>query len=185
MAKAKKAVIEDLDDDLELIDDDEDEAPAKPKKNKNKNKAAVEPKAEKADTGMGASWLAEYINEETDKDYTAAQIRVILRRMAADGDLEREVGTDRARYSFTGETDPTVRALLRRIKKGEGEQVKAERIEGARSGEGKKRSKKAADEDVEGEVPKKGKAKRAKVEETEDEAPATKPVRRKRAKSED
>lgn len=175
MAKGKSAVVEELDDDLELVDD-EDEAPAKPTK-KTKGKAAAAPKAEKAEsTGMGASWLAEYVNEELGTEYTAANIRVILRKMAAEGDLEREVGTDRARYQFTGERDPIVRAVLKRIKSGEADEAKKERLAAAKGGS----SKKAAAED-EDDAPAKKPSKKAKAKASADEEEApVKPVRRKR-----
>jgi hypothetical protein len=179
--KGKTAVIEELDD-LELVDD-EDEAPAKPSK-KTKAKTESTPKAEKAEsTGMGASWLAEYINEEVGTEYTAAQMRVILRRLAADGELEREVGTDRARYQFTGEKDPIVRAVLKRVRSGEADSAKAERIEAARSGKSPSKRKKDDDDDNGEAEEKPVKAKRKKaVEEPEAEA---KPVRRKRKAADD
>lgn len=183
--RGKSAVVEelDMDDDLELIED-EDEAPAKKSKAKNKGKAEkAAPKAEKAEsTGYGASWLAEYVNEELNTNYTAAQMRVILRRMAAAGDIEREVGTDRARYSFTGENDRTVKAVLKRVKSGEVDQAKADRLEAAKSGvSGKSQKRRAKDEDAEvEEAPVKAKRKKAVVEDDADEAPAKPKATRKR-----
>lgn len=176
MAKGKSAVVDDLDDELELVAD-EDDAPAKPKKGKGKTAAPkAEPKAES--TGMGAAWLAEYVNEECDTELTAANIRVILRKMAKEGEFDREVGEDRARYQFTGERDPIVKAVIKRVKNGEVAQAKAERLAAAKSGSSKKAKAVEPDED---EAPaKKAKStKKAKVEEIEDETPA-KPVRRKR-----
>lgn len=175
-AKGKSAVIEDLDDDLELVED-EDEAPAKNSK-KGKAKVTSEPKAES--TGMGASWLAEHVNDELGTEYTAANIRVILRKMANDGDIEREVGTDRARYQFTGEKDPTVRALLKRVKSGEADANKAERLAAAKSGSKKGKAKDEDDENGEdavvAEKPKRGRRK----SEDADEEPAPKPAARRR-----
>lgn len=171
--KGKNAVVEDLDDDLELVDD-EDEAPAKSSKKKGK---AAPVKAEKAEsTGMGAAWLAEYVNEELGTEYTAANMRVILRRMAADGDLEREVGTDRARYQFTGENDKIVKAVLKRVKSGEADTAKKERLAAAKGGS----KKKAVEIEETEEAPVKKATKKRKVSADEDEAPAT-PVRRKRS----
>lgn len=173
----KSAVVEDMDDDLELIEDDEDEAPKTKKKSTKKSAPASkkEPKSADSDGGLGAAWLAEHVNEELGTDYTAANMRVILRKMAADGELEREVGTDRARYSFSGEKDPTVRAVLKRVKSGEADQAKKERLAAARGG-----SKKATAEVEEDEAPAKKSTKKNKTKVSEeDEAPA-KPVRRKR-----
>lgn len=169
MAKSRAKA---ADDELELIDDEPEAKSTK----KNKAKAAApapEPKAES--TGYGAAWLAEYINEELGTDYTAANVRVILRKMANDGDLEREVGTDRARYQFSGEKDPTVRAVLKRIKNGEVETDKAEKLANARNG------RKAKAEPVEEDEPKAKKAKRKATvaDEADDEAPKSK-ARRKR-----
>jgi hypothetical protein len=180
MAKSKPAVEELDDDDLELMDD-EDEAPAKPAKGKaksaSKTKAAEKPaKTEKAESsGMGAAWLASHINEELGSDLTPANVRVILRKMANDGDFERAVGTDRARYSFTGEKDPIVRAVLKRVRSGEATRDKTEAIEAATT---PRKNRKAAEaEDVEDVKPK---AKRKKAADPEPE-PERKPARRKRA----
>lgn len=178
MAKGKSAVVEDLDDELELVEGEDEEAAKPAKKGKSKAKAAAAPKEKAESTGMGASWLAEYANEELGTEYTAANIRVILRKMANDGELEREVGTDRARYQFTGERDPIVRAVIKRLRSGEADKAKAERLEAAKGGSSKKSKTVEVEED---EAPAKKPSKRkAKVAEIEDEAPA-KPVRRKRS----
>lgn len=185
MAKTKsKAAVEELDDDdLELMDEDEaDEAAAKPKGKKTKATKTAEkpaPKAERESNILGAAWLAEHINEETGSNLTAANVRVILRRMASDGDIEREVGTDRARYSFTGEKDPTVRALLKRVRSGEGVSVKKEAIEAATA---PKKARRAAAEAESEET--KPKAKRKAKADPEPE-PVTKPARRRRASNDD
>lgn len=184
--KGKSAVVEELDDDLELIGED-DEAPAKSSKKGSKSKASADkpaPKAEKAEsTGYGASWLAEYVNEELDTDYTAAQMRVILRKMANDGEIEREVGTDRARYSFTGENDKIVKAVLKRVRSGEADKAKEERLEAARSGpSGKSQKRKAKDEDTEADEPKATKRRKKSADEDEaEEAPAKPKATRKRS----
>lgn len=190
MAKTKsKAAVEELDDDdLELVDedDDADEAPAKPAKGK-KAKTATKPaekpaaKAEKESNILGAAWLAEHINEETGSNLTAANVRVILRRMASDGDIEREVGTDRARYSFTGEKDPTVRAVLKRVRSGEGAAVKKEAIEAATA---PKKARRAAAE-AEAEETKAPKAKRKAKDAEPEPEPVRKPARRKRSNDDD
>lgn len=177
--KGKSAVVEELDDDLELIED-EDEAPAK----KTKKAKTAPAKAEKTEsTGYGASWLAEYVNEELNTEFTAANMRVILRKMAADGDIEREVGTDRARYSFTGENDKIVKAVLKRVRSGEADKIKEDRIEAARSGKGSANVKrKAKDEDAEiEEAPVKAKRKKSAVVEDADEAPKAKATRKRNA----
>jgi hypothetical protein len=177
MAKKSKAAVIEEPDELELIEDDEEETP-KASKSKTKAKAAVkEPKAESTNTGMGASWLAEYVNEELGTEYTAANMRVILRKMAKDGDLEREVGTDRARYQFTGEKDPTVRAVLKRARAGEADTAKAERLAAAKSG-----GKRAKADDDDEEPVKRGKSK-SKAAADDDEKP--RPAARRRRKADE
>lgn len=187
---SKKSVVEQLDeldnDDLELIEDD-DETPAKPTKRNKEKTSAPAPKAESTNTGMGASWLAEFVNEELGTEYTAAQMRVVLRKMAKDGDLEREVGTDRARYQFTGERDPIVRQVLKRIKSGEVVAARKERLDAARSGESpaKRKPKDVADETEV--VEKSVKRKKAKTDDNADETPVAKKsaARRSRRKSDE
>lgn len=180
MAK-KTVVVDDLDDDLELVDDDEAEEVEEPVKKKSKKTASKSAPAEKApkDTSgqMGASWLAEHVNDILDTNYGAAQMRVILRKLANDGEIEREVGTDRARYSFTGENDKTVKAVLKRVRAGEVESAKAERMTAAKSGT--KKTKAVAEDDDELEAAPVKRKKKVAVEEVE--APAPKKATRKRS----
>jgi hypothetical protein len=128
---ANPAPVEDIEDDdsLELVDDEPEAKPAK-----RTVKRAPGSGTPRASNEFGASWLATHVNDTMGTDYTPANIRVILRKMAADGDLEREVGTDRARYQFNGENDPIVRALLKRVKSGEASAAKTEGIKAARGG---------------------------------------------------
>jgi hypothetical protein len=111
---------EDLED-LEEVGDDEDEAPAKPvkatKTTKATAKAASAPK-------FGSAELAAYITEQTSENYDGRSVRMLLRKLAADGKLERVVGETRDRYSFTGPNDPTVKAVLAMVKSGEAKAMK-------------------------------------------------------------
>jgi len=169
-SKSSAAVVEapelEDDDDLELVEaDEEPEAkPAKGKKGATKAAKAAPAKTTREATGMGAAWLAEHVNDTLGTDYTPAQIRVVLRRLAADGELEREVGTDRARYSFTGENDRTVKAVVKAIKAGAVSRAKAEGVAAAKATK------------AEAPAAKPTKASKAKAEE-----PPAKPARRKRA----
>lgn len=182
MPKGKsKAAVEELDDELELMEDEDEADEPKKSKSKGKNAKASAPKPVES-TGMGAGWLAEYINEELGTNYTAANVRVILRKMAKDEEFEREIGTDRSRYQFTGEKDPIVRAVLKRVKAGEADQAKSERLSAARSGASSKGRKAKEEVEVE-EKPVKTKSKSKKSADVE-EAPV-KPVRRKRKSSDD
>jgi len=178
MAKKSAPAVEELEDDgLELVEDAEDEDDPKPAKGKGKSaKTSAPAKKEKAETnGMGAAWLADHVNETLGTELTPANVRVILRKMAADGDIEREVGTDRARYSFTGENDRTVKAVIKRVRAGEVEEAKKERLSAAKAG------KKAKDEDEAEEETKPAKGKKAKA--AAEEAPAPKPKATRRRSS--
>ena len=77
--------------------------------------------------------------------------------MAAEGEIEREVGTDRARYQFTGEGDRTVKAFIKRVKAGAADEGKSERIAAARQAKADKAAAKASDEDAPKSKPAKGK----------------------------
>lgn len=121
MAKKSAAVVEpeELDDDLELEEDDdleeddEEEAPA-PKAKKTRKAPATTKGAD----GYGIAWLADHIADTTGTSTSPTALRVLLRKMANDGTLDREVGTDKSRYSFTGENDRTVKAIIKQVKAG-------------------------------------------------------------------
>lgn len=138
MAKARAAQVEELEDELEEVeeadDDLEDVEEVAPKaKAKGKKAAAAAPKEKATADGFGVAWLSEHIAEVLDKQVTATSLRVLLRKMAAEGELEREVGTDRARYSFSGSKDPIVREVVKRIKSGALERSKNDNLEKARA----------------------------------------------------
>lgn len=168
---SKKVVVEEVDEELEELEEiEDDEAPA-PKKGKKAAKAAAPAKKAKpaADEDedetptYGASWLADLVNETYDKEYTAANIRVLLRKMAKSGELDREVGEDRSRYSFSGPKDAAVKAVLAHVKAGTLEKEKAERLEAVKANKAAKKSTKAAaaDEDEDEEEAPAPKAKKA------------------------
>jgi hypothetical protein len=115
--------VEGDEDDLEELDEDDaaDEAP-KPKAKASKSttpKAPAKPAIE-----FGSPWLAAYITENTDETYDSRGIRMLLRKLAKDGKLEREVGVTRERYQFSGPNDPTVKAVLAMVKSGAAKELK-------------------------------------------------------------
>lgn len=76
--------------------------------------AAPAPKSE-----FNSSWLASHVSEATGDEYTGRDVRMILRKLADNGTLAREVGEDRSRYEFPkGANDPTVKAVIAHIKSG-------------------------------------------------------------------
>jgi hypothetical protein len=135
------------DDDLDL-DEDEAEQPApatrarkaaaKPAK---KAAAKAAPKAE--GSGFDSNWLATHVNESVDgSTLTARDVRMLLRKMAKNGELAREVGTDRSRYDFPkGANDPTVKKVVLAVKRGE---LAAEKKAGLDSAKAAGAAKKAA-----------------------------------------
>lgn len=116
-------------------EDDEDEAPAKSRK----------------EITHGTQWLAEHVNKILGTDHKAYDLRVLLRKMAKKGELEREVGSDRSRYDFSGPKDATVLAVLKKLKSGELEKDRKEKLDELkkRRAASKKKGKPVAVEDDE------------------------------------
>jgi hypothetical protein len=111
-------------DDLEELDEDP-EPEAAPAKGKAKSTKAATPKAPAKPTiEYGSPWLAAYVTENTTETYDARAIRMLLRKLAKDGALDREVGITRERYNFSGPKDPTVVAVLEMIKSGAAKELK-------------------------------------------------------------
>lgn len=160
-AKAKPAPepeVEDLDlDDTEVEDEELEEldetevADAAPKKKKSSTSDEV---------AFGAADLAKLASEGRDKPITARDLRTLLRKMARDGRLNREITPgNRTRYSWSGPNDPEVKAILKALKGGELEQGKQEALAKLKEQKAAKQAAKA-----------KSKAKKAKaVEVDEDE----------------
>lgn len=78
---------------------------------------------------FGSAWLVEHVNAETESSYSASALRILLRKLTADGVLPEREG--RARYNFAkGANDPEVKAIVKAVKGGAAEKAKAERLEG-------------------------------------------------------
>lgn len=114
-AKAAKAV-EPVE--VDEVEAEEVEAPAK-------KKGPTRP-----EIAFGTKELADHVNEATGSSYDAYQLRILLRKLAKDGVIERDDSTGRARYSFTGPKDPQVKAIVKAVKEGAAEKAKEERLEG-------------------------------------------------------
>lgn len=105
--------------------------------------APVEDDDEDEDTGpqYDTNWLAEFVNETCGTDYDSRALRMLLRRLAKNGTISREVGTDRSRYTFPkGANDRTVKAVVAAVKKGEVEDAKSEGISRAQASKGTKKT---------------------------------------------
>ena len=100
----KKAKVEEpeVEEDLDITEDEADEEPAPKAKAK---KAAKDTK--------GTAWLVEHVNEKLGLELSGFTMRTILRKMAKDGELDRE---SRSRYEFTGPGDPVVKAVIKHVK---------------------------------------------------------------------
>lgn len=121
----------------EVSDDVEDEPTPAPKTSRNAKVTKAAPKAAASaapKSEFDSNWLAEHVNEMCGTSYDSRAIRMLLRKLAKDGFLEREVGTDRSRYSFPkGANDPTVKAVVKAVKTGAVEAEKAEKIAAAQA----------------------------------------------------
>jgi hypothetical protein len=159
MAKDKKSkklkpvpdVENDIDDD-ELEELDEDEA----------TESAPRKKKADDDVVFGASDLAKLASKGRDKPITPRDLRTLLRKMARDGRLGREITAgNRTRYSWSGPEDPEVKVILKALKAGELEQGKAEALAKLKENKAAKQAEKAKAE--------KKAAKAAPVEDDDDE----------------
>jgi hypothetical protein len=114
-------------DDLDELEEVEEETPAaKPTKTratKDKTARAAKVPAHPA-VEFGSPWLAEHVTEVTGENYDGRGIRMLLRKLAKDGKLARVVGEDRARYSFTGPEDETVKLVVTMVKDGSAKELR-------------------------------------------------------------
>lgn len=143
---------EELEDDTDDADELEDveEAPA-PKTTRGRKAAPAKattkaaPKADDANP-YNSAWLAAHVTEQTGVPVDSRSLRMLLRKMAAAGELERTVGEDRNRYSFPkGANDPTVKAVVRKVKAGELTVAKREGLDKVKTTTGAKKAAPAKD----------------------------------------
>lgn len=114
-ATTKVVEPEEVEDELEELEDDE-ATEAAPKKGND-------------DVVFGASDLAKLLSEKTGKNITARDLRTLLRKMARDGRLDREITAgNRSRYSWSGPNDPEVKQIIKAVTSGELEQGKQEAL---------------------------------------------------------
>lgn len=116
-------VVEDEDEELtELDEDEESETPTKKKSNRGSRDDEVT---------FGARHLSEHLTKITGKTVTPRDLRVLLRKMARSGQLEREVSQgNRTRYDWPkGLEDPEVKRIVKAVKSGEIEKGKKEALD--------------------------------------------------------
>lgn len=115
----------------EVEEDDEEPAPKRPAAKKKTSAKTDEKSAKKSprtEVTNGTNWLAEHVNKTLGTSYKPYDLRVLLRKMAKNDELEREVGSDRSRYDFAGPKDPIVLAVIKKLKAGELEKDKKEKL---------------------------------------------------------
>lgn len=84
---------------------------------------------EAAEVTYGVSDVADLIQTKTGKTVKTRDLRTLLRKMARDGRLDREiVAGNRARWEFDGPNDKRVEAIVEAFESGELEADKQEKL---------------------------------------------------------
>lgn len=97
------------------------------------------------ETIFGVGDVAELIQIRTGKVVKNRDLRTLLRKMARDGRLDREiVAGNRARWEFEGADDPRVEKILEAFEAGELDQDKAEKLQALKDRKAEQRAAAAA-----------------------------------------
>lgn len=104
------------------------------------------------DATFGVSDVADIINTRTGKEVKPRDLRVLLRKMARDGRLDREiVAGNRERWVWSGPNDPEVEKIIEAYEAGELEADKKEKLEALKARKAEQRAAKAAAAEAEAE----------------------------------
>lgn len=113
---------EDDDEELEELGDDEPVKPVKGKKAapaKAAAKSKKTPITPKAVDPYSNTWLLGYVEEQTGVSVDGRTFRMMLRTLAGEGIIERQVGVEKGRYSYPGgEKNAEVKAIIKAVKGG-------------------------------------------------------------------
>ncbi len=126
-------------------------AAAKPAAKKTTTKAAAKPApvetaTTEEETVFGVSDVADLIQVRSGKTVKTRDLRILLRKMARDGRLDREiVAGNRARWEFEGPEDKRVVAIVDAYKDGELEADKKEKLEALKQRKAEQRAAKQAE----------------------------------------
>jgi hypothetical protein len=106
------------------------------------------------EVAFGVADIVKLIKTKLNQDTTTRELRTLLRKMARDGRLDREiVAGNRARWEWSGPNDPEVKAILKAFKDGELAADKAEKLAALKERKAEKKAAAAAaasdDDDVE------------------------------------
>lgn len=125
-------------------------APAKAAAKKATAKAAPAPEA--TETVFGVSQIAEIIQTRTGKVVKNRDLRTLLRKMANDGRLDREIiPGNRTPWSWSGADDPEVELIVEAFENGELEADKKAKLDALKERKAAERAAKKAAEEAEAE----------------------------------
>jgi len=100
---------------------------------------------EETEPTFGVADLVKLIKEKLGKDTTTRELRTLLRKMARDGRLDREiVAGNRARWEWSGPNDAEVKAVLKAFKAGELEADKKDKLDALKARKAEKKAAAAA-----------------------------------------
>lgn len=125
---------------------------------KAKAKKATKPAAKKVapapaastDEVFGVSSIAEILKVKTGKEVKTRDLRVLLRKMARDGRLDREiVAGNRERWTWEGPDDPEVALIVEAFEAGELEADKKAKLDALKARKAEQRAAKKAEEESE------------------------------------
>ena len=124
------------------------------KKSTTKAKAAPAEAKETAESTFGVSDVADLIQTKTGKVVKNRDLRTLLRKMANDGRLDREIiPGNRTPWSFDGPKDPQVAAIIEAYENGELDADKKAKLDALKERKAAERAaKKAAEEEAAEEV---------------------------------
>lgn len=99
-----------------------------------------------AEVSFGVSDIAELIKVRSGKEVKTRDLRTLLRKLARDGRLDREiVAGNRERWTWSGPTDPEVDVILEAYDNGELEADKLEKLNALKERKAEQRAAKAAE----------------------------------------
>lgn len=75
------------------------------------------------------TWLVDHINAECGTEYDAPTVRVMLRALAERGKIKRDGEGPRARWMFSGEKDPNVKAIVKHVSSGEADAERQKKLD--------------------------------------------------------
>ncbi|AVR56927.1 hypothetical protein PBI_TRISCUIT_54 [Microbacterium phage Triscuit] len=120
-------------------------APAKTAAKKPAAKPAPAPAETTEESTFGVANIVELIKVRTGKTTKTRDLRILLRKMARDGRLNREiVAGNRNRWEWTGPEDPEIELIIEAFENGELEEDKQAKLQALKDRKAKEKADKAA-----------------------------------------